>query len=146
MRKLFLAAILSVALISQSSPGVAAGAVAVGQPADITKHGVVIYSYVGPATSERAKERALEGCKNVKTASPTARTLCKVVATFEDQCVADALDPEDGTPGFGWAIAPTSKQAKEQALSNCRDTAGPTRQDACVIVSRQEAWCDGSAK
>lgn len=123
----------------------AAGAVAVGEPADISKDGVAIFTYVRAGTSSIAKEKALAGCKALPNASSTSKALCKIVATFEDQCVAQALDPQDGTPGFGWAMARNSKQAKEQALSNCRDTAGPTRKDACV-VSERALWCDGSAK
>jgi hypothetical protein len=123
----------------------AAGAVAVGEPAEIAKDGVAIYTFVNADNSGSAKEKALAGCKALPHASSTSRALCKVVATFENQCVAEALDPKDGTPGFGWAMARNSKQAKEQALSNCRDTAGPTRKDACV-VSERSLWCDGSAK
>jgi hypothetical protein len=123
----------------------AAGAVALGEPADISKDGFAIFTYVRADTSSIAKEKALAGCKALPNASSTSKALCKIVATFEDQCVAQALDPEDGTPGFGWAMARNSKQAKEQALSNCRDTAGPTRKDACV-VSERSLWCDGSAR
>jgi hypothetical protein len=123
----------------------AAGAVALGEPADISKDGVAIFTYVRANNSAEAEEKAMTGCKALPNASSTSKALCKIVATFEDQCVAQALDPQDGTPGFGWAMARNSKQAKEQALSNCRDTAGPTRKDACV-VSERALWCDGSAK
>ena len=123
----------------------AAGAVALGQPSDIAKDGVAIYTFVKAASVELAKEKAMAGCKNLSTASTTSRALCKIVATFENQCVAESLDPDSGTPGFGWAMARNSKLAKEQALSNCRDTAGPTRQNACVVEARA-LWCDGSAR
>jgi Domain of unknown function (DUF4189) len=123
----------------------AAGAVALGEPADIAKDGVAIFTQVNAANAKRAKELALAGCKALPNSSNTSKALCKIVATFENQCVAQALDPQNGTPGFGWAMAPNSKQAAEQALSNCRDTAGPTRQDACVAGPRG-LWCDGSAK
>jgi hypothetical protein len=123
----------------------ATGAVAVGEPADIAKDGVAIFTFVGAKSAEIAKQKALEGCKNVPGASATSRALCKVLATFENQCVAQSLDPESGTPGFGWAMARNARLAKEQALSNCRDTAGPTRQDKCVIGPK-DLWCDGSAK
>jgi len=123
----------------------AAGAVAVGEPSDIAKDGVAIFTFVNGKNAGEAKGKAMAGCKNLPTASSTSKALCKIVATFENQCVADALDPQSGTPGFGWAMARNSKQAKEQALSNCRDTAGPTRQDARVVGPR-DLWCDGSAK
>jgi uncharacterized protein DUF4189 len=123
----------------------AAGAVALGQPADISKDGVAIYTFVNASNAEAAKKSALDGCKGLPSASATSKALCKIVATFENQCVAESLDPESGTPGFGWAMARNSRVAKEQALSNCRDTAGPTRQSFCVVQARA-LWCDGSAK
>jgi hypothetical protein len=115
--------------------GMAAGAVAVGQPADVSKDGIAIFTHVKANSAAEAKEKALAGCKSLPNSSETSKALCKIVATFENQCVAEALDPQNGTPGFGWA----------QALSNCRDTAGPTRQDKCVVGS-DGLWCDGSAK
>jgi hypothetical protein len=128
-----------------NGPCMAAGAVAVGQPADIAQDGVAIYTLVNSATTESAKDAALEGCKSLPSASGTSRSLCKIAATFENQCVAESIDPVSGTPGFGWAMATDSNTAREQALSNCRDTAGPTRQNACVVESRA-LWCDGSAR
>jgi hypothetical protein len=123
----------------------ATGAVAVGEPADISKDGVAIYTYVNASNAEAAKKSALEGCRSMEHASSTSKALCKVVATFVNQCVAESIDPESGTPGFGWAMAPNSRAAREQAISNCRDTAGPTRQDKCIVEARA-LWCDGSAK
>jgi hypothetical protein len=123
----------------------AAGAVASGVPADIAKDGVAIFTFVNAASAELAKQKALEGCRSLPSASSTSKALCKVVATFVNQCVAESIDPESGTPGFGWAMAPHSRAARDQALSNCRDTAGPTRQDKCVVEARA-LWCDGSAK
>ena len=123
----------------------AAGAVASGVPAEIAKDGVAIFTFVNAASAEIAKQKALEGCRSLPSASSTSRALCKVVATFVNQCVAESIDPESGTPGFGWAMAPNSRAARDQALSNCRDTAGPTRQDKCVVEARA-LWCDGSAK
>jgi hypothetical protein len=123
----------------------AAGAIAVGEPAEIAKDGVAIFTYVNANSAEEAKQKALEGCRGLPNAPTTSTALCKVVATFENQCVAQSLDPENGTPGFGWAMARNSRLAKEQALSSCRDTAGPTRQDKCVIGPK-DLWCDGSAK
>jgi hypothetical protein len=106
----------------------AAGAVALGQPSDIAKDGVAIFTHVNASSMESAKQKALAGCKAMQDASSTSRALCKIVATFENQCVAESIDPDSGTPGFGWAMARNSKVAREQALSNCRGTAGPTRQ------------------
>jgi Domain of unknown function (DUF4189) len=136
-------AVMFMATVACACPGMAAGAVALGLPSDVAKEGVSIFTQVDARTSEEAKTSALAGCKS--NGSQTARELCKIVATFQNQCVAEALDPENGTPGFGWAMAETSGEAKSQALANCRDTAGPTRQDACIIPDKG-LWCDGSGK
>jgi len=144
-RRIMLGTMLFAAIVMTSGLCMAAGAVAVGEPADISKDGVAIYTRVNSADSDTAKSGALAGCRGLEHASATARSLCKIAATFENQCVAQALDPQDGTPGFGWALASNSEEAKAQAMSNCRDTAGPTRQDACVIGPK-DVWCDGNAR
>ena len=51
----------------------AAGAVAVGEPADISKDGVAIFTYVRGDNSSIAKEKALAGCKALPNASSTSR-------------------------------------------------------------------------
>ena len=123
----------------------AEGAVAVGLPQDVAKDGVASFIQVGAKTTADAKSEALLGCKTKTSASKTSQALCKVVATFRNQCAAEALDPKDGTPGFGWAIADTEEEAKQLALANCRDTAGPDRQDACIIPS-SGSFCDGKTR
>jgi hypothetical protein len=141
-RKIIGATALAIAL-AQTGPCLAAGAIALGLPPDVATQGIAIFVMVDSATMEIAKEKALARCKALPHASDTSKALCKIVATFRNQCATGAIDPQDGTPGFGWAIADNSAQARSQALSNCRDTAGPTRQDACVV---DQVWCDGSAK
>ena len=121
----------------------AAGAIAIGQPADVAQDGISMFIFVNASSASEARTKAVEGCKTV--GSQTARSLCKVMATFNNQCAAEALDPKDGTPGFGWAIADTETEAKSMALANCRDTAGPDRQDACVVPDKG-TWCDGRGR
>lgn len=121
----------------------AAGATALAMPADIATDGVYIYSAVNFDTVAEAKESAMAGCR--RGANSTIRSLCKIVATFSNQCVAQALDPQNGTPGFGWALAEDSVSAKRQAIDNCRDTAGASRRNACIVNDRS-LWCDGRAK
>jgi hypothetical protein len=120
----------------------AAGAVAIGLPADVAESGISMFIYVNASSTDEARSKAVAGCKTI--GSETARALCKVMATFTNQCAAEALDPKDGTPGFGWAIADTAADAKSQAIANCRDTAGPDRQDACAVPDKG-VWCDGRA-
>jgi len=132
---------------SLALPGIAhaEGAIAVGLPQDVAKEGVSSFIYVNARTMADAKSEALDGCRTKTPASKPSKALCKVVATFRNQCAAEAYDPQDGTPGFGWAIADTLQEAKRDALANCRDTAGPGRQDAC-IVPNNGFNCDGRAR
>ena len=132
---------------SLALPGVARadGAIAVGLPNDVAAQGVSSFIYVGAQNMADARREALVGCKTKTPASQAPKALCKVAATFRNQCAAEAFDPEDGTPGFGWAIADTLAEAKRDALANCRDTAGPGRQDKC-IVPPNGFNCDGRAR
>jgi hypothetical protein len=140
----FIVGLIAVAALSaRFGTCLAAGALAAGVPADVAKQGLSLYTEVNSATSKRAQDLAIVGCKSI--GSSASKALCKVVATFSNQCAAEAMDPQNGTPGFGWAVANNSADAKKQALAKCRATAGPTRQDACVVGERS-LWCDGSAK
>ena len=144
MQRTIILGIIALATLSAgASPGMAAGAVAAGVPSDVAKQGISLWTQVNERSTAEARQKALAGCKSV--GSDASKALCQIAATFSNQCVAEALDPQDGTPGYGWAIASNSTDAKAQALANCRATAGPTRQDACIVASKG-VWCDGSAK
>ena len=143
LRKFVVGLIAMLALSAKAGPCLADGALAAGVPDDVAKDGLSLFTEVNSATSKRAQSLAIAGCKTV--GSTTSKSLCKVVATFSNQCAAEAMDPQNGTPGYGWAVADNSADAKEQALAKCRATAGPTRQDACVVGPRS-LWCDGSAQ
>jgi hypothetical protein len=145
----FVATLLLVAAFCPNPAG-ADGAVAVGLPADVAKDGVSIKGKVNFETPDTAKAAALKGCQtppltSVSGTSITTKTgkLCKIVSSFHDQCFAYAFDPQDGTPGFGWAVANDQRGAEKQALENCENTAGPGRRAACKVVRSE---CDGSAK
>jgi hypothetical protein len=132
------------------NPAAADGAVAVGLPADVAKSGVSIGTIVNAPSNENAKVEALKQCKTPPklTVSGTAVTtktwqLCKLVADFHNRCFAYSFDPQDGTPGFGWAVEDDLKGAERQALANCEKTAGPGRRAACVVV---KSSCDGTAQ
>jgi len=131
-------------------PAGAEGALAVGLPANVAKDGVSIGFAINSETADAARAGALKGCRippktTVSGTVPTTKSgrLCTVVSTFHDQCYAYAFDPQDGTPGFGWAVADDQRGAEKQALANCEKTAGPKRRAACVIV---KTGCDGKAK
>ena len=63
--------------------------------------------------------------------------------TFKNQCIAVAMDPADGTPGVGWAVAADLRTTEAEALAKCEATAGPGRRAACKVDS---SGCDGTAK
>ena len=72
-------------------------------------------------------------------AEAAIRALCTVVTAFHHQCAVVAQDPAAGTPGIGWAIAPTLQAATKQAMANCMATAGKSRRQFCA---RDAYQCD----
>jgi hypothetical protein len=140
-RRLTLSAIVLPMILAQTGPSVAAGAIAIGRPDDVAKLGISMGYSTNRETTDEAKTRSLKLCQDSGSLMSSIR--CQVVATFENKCVAVAIDPAEQTPGFGWAVADTEQASKDNALSNCRATAGPTRRNACEIT---DSSCDGSAK
>jgi hypothetical protein len=124
------------------APAGAAGAVAVGIAPDGAQHGFSFAINSNKATETAARETALNGCQTSKEANDKAHARCGVIGTFVNQCASIAMDPKDGTPGVGWAIAADSATAKQQALANCEATAGPGRAGFCEVSAIR---CDGSA-
>ncbi len=136
-------AIVAVALVwgmlLVPSPATADGALAVGVPPDVGKDGFAYGRNINSPSEETARQKALELCSTAKESTDTARRLCTVVMSFHRQCVSVAMDPKAGTPGVGWAVAPTREAAEQQALSNCMATAGPDRRQFCV---KSDSACD----
>ncbi len=133
--------LLAVALLPH--PAVAEGALAIGLPNDVTKDGVAMGWNTNSPTAAEARQKALAGCRDVKNSTDAARSLCKILGTFHDQCVAGAEDPDAGTPGVGWAVAADKKTAEQQALAMCQAKSPPARRAACKVMT---SGCDGSAK
>lgn len=126
-----------------ASPALSFGAISIAEPADVAKDGYssgISYNF---KTQGEAEDRADTECANTQDAPPETRKLCKVIRTFQNQCVAVALDPKAGTPGAGWAIGDTSALARRDALERCEDTAGADRKGECRITAE---GCDGRAK
>ncbi len=124
-------------------PAVAEGALAIGLPSDVAKDGIALGWNTNSPTAAEARQRALAGCRDVKNSTEAARSLCKIVGTFHDQCVAGAEDPDAGTPGVGWAVAADKKTAEQQALAMCQTKSPPARRAACKVMT---SGCDGAAK
>ena len=118
----------------------AEGALAIGLPGDVAKEGIAIGWVINSDSEGTAHERALRGCLDFKDAPATTRALCRVIKTFRGECVAIALDPEEGTPGVGWAVAVNMQAAETDALAACVSTAGAARQQHCKITVLR---CDG---
>lgn len=108
------------------------GALAIGLPSDVARDGVA-FGWAVRLPRVDAERVALEQCRTAQGVPDSARSLCRVFETFSGSCLAVALDPEDGTPGFGWAVAPTKSAADAQAMGDCQRTAGPARQAFCVV-------------
>lgn len=114
------------------------GAFAVGSTGNVTRDGIAFGGAYNFPSREIAMQKALEACRGWK-AAPKAASLCQVVATFKRECYATANDPKAGTPGTGWAVAQDKARAEARAIANCKATAGPDRQNACVL---ELSYCD----
>jgi Domain of unknown function (DUF4189) len=130
-----------------SSPSRADSALAIGLPADVAGFGFAVGQSLNESSFAEARRKAVEGCYKSPGASEAAKKLCKVIATFRDQCFAVAIDPKAGTPGVGWAIAETRDLADQAAIEQCRGTAGASRRDYCAISHPDvDHGCDGKAR
>jgi hypothetical protein len=124
--------VLALALASLPVTVRAEGAIALGLPDDVARDGAAAGWAVGQPAG-KAADRALQQCRTRPDVPQATRDLCRVVQVFTGACIAVALDPEDSTPGFGWAVAATKAEADAAAMSNCRKTAGAARQEFCKL-------------
>jgi uncharacterized protein DUF4189 len=130
--------LLVLALVYPAAAG-AHGAVAIGLPPDVAKAGIALGISWDYPTSAEAEAGALRRCRDFKDAPESTRALCKIYRTYSRQCVAVALDPKDGTPGWGWATAETLPDAENRAMAMCKDTAGADRVGYCELTVKR---CD----
>jgi Domain of unknown function (DUF4189) len=121
----------------------AAGAMAVGIATGGAQNGFSFGMNSDKATEAAAQADALEACRRSKESNAKAHARCMSVGTFVNQCGSIAMDPKDGTPGVGWAIAPDTATANRYALANCEATAGVGRAGTCKVSATR---CDGAAK
>jgi uncharacterized protein (DUF1501 family) len=136
-RLVWVSALLAAAALA-ASPARADGALAVGSTSDVIRDGIAVGTSVNYKTADEALDAAMQRCRNYKPA-PKAAALCQSVGTFKGECYAVSFDPKAGTPGAGWAIAPTKALAEERAMTNCQITAGANRAEFCKI---EESNCD----
>ena len=145
--------IVFAAILAANDRANAAGAIAEGiAPGGVAK-GYGFGIHVNGPNADAARAAALAACqkapKQLASGAPPdaaqakARAQCAVVSSFSNKCVAVALDPKDGTPGAGWAVGDTQKQADDESLARCRNTAGADRRGFCKVTNQ---LCDGTAK
>ncbi len=146
MKRLLFTAGIASAIIFSSATAWAYGALAVGVPSNVAVDGFAYGTNVDSPSEDVARDTALSNCKGTNPNSTVnsqpsgpAQKLCTLVTTFHLQCVAVAEDPAAGTPGVGWAVAPTLESATEQAMNNCKATAGEARAQFCA---RDSYSCD----
>jgi hypothetical protein len=125
------AVLAAAALLPHSAQ--AMSAFAGGIPSDVAARGLAVGDGYNFATRAGAEAKALEECRAQGVAPQDTRDLCSVIAYFDGECLAVALDPASGTPGWGWAIAKTVELARGFALANCQQTAGPSRAQYCAV-------------
>ena len=138
-----LAALIVAAAVAFLAPAsaYADGAIVLGIPANVVADGFSYGYRVNAPNRKEARDTAFEACRNNKVAPESARKLCTMVADFRNECVAIAMDPKDGTPGVGVAIAADRETAEDRALGFCRATAGKSRQEFCKVDADA---CDGA--
>ena len=116
------------------------GALAVGQTGSVAADGIAMGTSWNYASAEEANNAALANCHKWKDkGAPKAAELCRVIATYHNECYAVSLDPKPGTPGAGWAIAADKETAEQRALAHCKLTAGSDREQFCEV---SETNCD----
>lgn len=136
--RLVLAAGCALLLLGVGSAS-ADGALVVGSTGDLGGDGVAMGYTVNFGTRNEAVNEATKECRNYP--APKAAARCKLVATYRNECVAVALDPQPGMTGTGWSFGPTKAIAQERALGVCRATANAGRENACAIIASE---CDVS--
>jgi hypothetical protein len=125
------------------TPKIPGGAIAIGIADGGATKGYATGFAVNQPSMNAAENAAVNACRASAITSASAKEHCKVVATFHNKCTASAVDPNSGTPGAGWAVASTQREADSQALDRCRATAGADRSRFCIVTDR---FCDGSAR
>lgn len=118
-------------------PVAAMSAIAAGIPDNVATGGVAFGESWNSATRDQAEQNALEKCRTEPNAPASTLALCKIIAHFDHRCAAVSLDPKDGTPGFGWAVADQRSQAEDQAIALCHQTSEADRAPYCVVT-----WSD----
>lgn len=123
---------LSVAAVP---PAWAHAAIAVGGSMnEVAKKGIAVGFAQNYDTQGAADTEALHQCKIQPNAPAETRAKCELVGDFSHKWLAVALDPEDGTPGFGWSIAADQASAEQRAMDQCKATSPDNRKSYCKVT------------
>jgi hypothetical protein len=140
IRLTLLPALLLATAVHGSAKAHADAALAVGQPADVSKQGIAMGWAVDYASKDVAEREALARCRAFGEAPQATRELCRIVLSFGGTCLAVALDPEPGTTGVGWGVHKSRDWAEDMAMETCAEASAPKRRDFCRIALVR---CDG---
>ncbi len=141
-----LSLVLGLGIALCASLSFAEGALATGLPNGDPHNGFVVGVAKNEATAEEARSKALQDCQgsDIKR-TDKARSACKIVETFHDQCANDAINGDRDTlsTAVGWAVGPDSETTNARAMTMC-ETMRRGRGKDCHPDG--EPICDGKAK
>jgi hypothetical protein len=150
MRSAVFAAAIGLATGLWPHSGFAEGALAIGMVNGNPRNGYAMGASSDKATADEARTAALSSCRDPgPTASDKstqrARSECKIIETFRNQCVQDAVNgnADITSTAVGWAVAPDSDTANSRAMTMCetmrRGAGRPCEPDGKPL-------CDGDAR
>jgi hypothetical protein len=140
MRRVAVVAAACAFVIGGSMAAHAFGALAIGETGNVAQDGIAMGTAWNGGSADEVNNLALSNCHKWKDrGAPKAAELCRVIATFHNECYAVSLDPKPGTPGAGWAIAADKPTAEQRAIAHCKLTAGSDREQFCEV---SESNCD----
>lgn len=142
MTKMMFATALIGAGLMLPGAALAQSAVAIGMPEDFASEGFAMGHASGFPNHAEAEAVALDKCRTFPDATEEVHALCQVVGRYDNACLAVVFDPQPGTWGFGWAIAPTKSAAEKEATEKCHAT-GKDRADFCRLGVVD---CDGKGR
>jgi hypothetical protein len=142
MQRAIAASVVLVAALAWANGSLAQGALAVGIPDGNPARG---FKWDVRVNTADAATLVMDDCHAAK--NPRTGAACKLIDTFNDQCVAITSNGEPTAPvtAAGWAIAPDRVTAVNRALAQCeamRKGKGPM----CRLDGEGSLLCDGDAK
>ena len=99
----------------------AEGAYAVAIPEGGLRDGFAYGLSTNYRTREEAEQGAIAECRKQAIRFDVPESRCKVIETFQKQCLSIAFDRKDRW--VGWAIAASREQAAADAIKKCSEGA-----------------------